>query len=232
MEGPITQSDWPCVTLTSESPDYLDIEWEGICKLYIYLWCIAMIVLMSIGCLWQVGVSAVPAAFLVWLFTCTAGWECDCFDRLNCHVSSHSGGWVLTKLCQTLAEAYQELAYFVEESHVGDPIHRLIYGQFESLYMYTSRVSGFLTWESTRVIVTSFAGEITVTGLFCGLPSLWSMYCKKFQPEEALTVSQYTTEVEVICSVYLRYYTTIVKFGVSIIVLMLCCSVLLCCSVV
>ncbi len=34
MESPILAQ----LDLTLMSPDYLDIEWEGICRLHIYLW--------------------------------------------------------------------------------------------------------------------------------------------------------------------------------------------------
>ncbi len=53
------------VTLTGQSPHYLDIEGEGICKLHIYLWCMTVIILMLYQGGWRAGFSAVPTVFLV-----------------------------------------------------------------------------------------------------------------------------------------------------------------------
>ncbi len=54
------------MSLIGQSPDYLEIEWEGICRIthlpFLYYYDSPNIIL---GCLWAAGVSAVPAVFLV-----------------------------------------------------------------------------------------------------------------------------------------------------------------------
>ncbi len=63
MASPIAQSDVTLGDLDRPSPDYLEIEWEDICRLHIYLWCTAM----TLGRLWAGRISPVPAVFLVFM---------------------------------------------------------------------------------------------------------------------------------------------------------------------